>query len=104
MSRLQAADAEVRLCGVPQEGRLVGHAVEHVDLVTLREQQGPSGPTDCFPPGRGAAAATHPALVEAFLPDGQTLPEEEDVVVLRQDLQGFGSRKRNCSRARLSLI
>lgn len=39
MSRLQAADAEVRLRGVPQEGRLVGHAVVHVDFVTLVEQQ-----------------------------------------------------------------
>lgn len=39
VSRLQAADAEVRLRGVPQEGRLVGHAVVHVDFVTLVEQQ-----------------------------------------------------------------
>lgn len=35
VSRLQAADAEVRLRGVAQEGRLVAHAVVHVHLVTL---------------------------------------------------------------------
>lgn len=37
VSRLQAADAEVGLGGVPQEGRLVAHAVVHVHLVTLLE-------------------------------------------------------------------
>lgn len=47
---------------------------------------------------------THPALVEALLPHGQALPEEEDVVLLRQDLQGLGGREGNCSRARGTLV
>ena len=38
----------------------------------------------------------HPALIEALLSDSQTLPEEEHVVILCQNLQGLRSRKRNC--------
>lgn len=36
----QAADAEVRLGGVPQAGRLVGYAVVHVHLVALGTARG----------------------------------------------------------------
>lgn len=35
--------------------------------------------------------APHPALIKGFLLHGQALPEEEDVIRLVQDLQGFRS-------------
>lgn len=35
---------------------------------------------------------THPALIESLLPDSQTLPEQEHVVILCQNLQGFRSQ------------
>lgn len=41
---------------------------------------------------------SHSALIEALLSDSQTLPEQEHVVFPCQNLQGFRSRKRNCSR------
>lgn len=44
VSQQQAADAEVRLGGVPQAGRLVGHAVVHVHFVALgRAREGGGG-------------------------------------------------------------
>lgn len=46
---------------------------------------------------------SHPALIEALLSDSQTLPEEEDVVLLCQNLQGFRSWKRSCNRGRMIL-
>lgn len=44
---------------------------------------------------------SHPALIEALLSDSQTLPEQEHVVFLCQNLQGLRSWKRNCSRRRI---
>lgn len=43
---------------------------------------------------RGEKGA-YPGLVKTALLDGQALPEEEDVVLLGQDLQGLGCRQRN---------
>lgn len=40
VAQQQAADAEVRLGGVPQAGRLVGHAVVHVHFVALGKAKG----------------------------------------------------------------
>lgn len=43
VAQQQAADAEVRLGGVPQAGRLVGHAVVHVHFVALGRARGGGG-------------------------------------------------------------
>lgn len=39
VSHQQAADAEIRLCGVSQVGRLVGHTVVHMHFITLEAAQ-----------------------------------------------------------------
>lgn len=108
VAQQQAADAEVRLGGVPQAGRLVGHAVVHVHLVALGTARGGTSADrqhilreELTEPMISMLGLAHPALVVALLSDRQALPEEEDVVFLRQDLQRLGSGQRNCRERRV---
>lgn len=66
-------------------------------------QGGTNGADGFHLPVRRSGLA-HPALVVALLSDHQALPEEEDVVFLRQDFQRLGSGQRNCRERRVPTL